>query len=112
MDSRFDMSAIYKNVVKCFAYLSLIIELSKGRKITGYDILVQVKSYGLEVSPGTIYYQLGILEKSGIIRSSQVIRSNASKTVYEITDKGMKVFKEFKDKWEEPLRYVYRNIVG
>ena len=105
------MSVIYENVVKSFAYLSLIIELSKGRKITGYDVLVHVKSFELEVSPGTVYHHLEMLEKAGIIKGTLAIRRNATKTVYEMTDEGMKVFKEFKEKWREPLRYAYQNIV-
>jgi len=105
------MSEIYENVVKSFAYLSLIIELSKGRKITGYDVLVHVKRFGMEVSPGTVYHHLSMLEKAGIIKGTSTIRRQASKTVYEITEKGMKVFEEFKDKWKEPLRYAYQNIV-
>jgi len=40
------MSEIYENIVKSFAYLNLIIELAKGRKITGYDVLVHVKKFG------------------------------------------------------------------
>ena len=106
------MSEIYNNVVKSFAWLSIVIELSKGRKITGYDILVHVKRFGLEVSPGTVYYQLDILEKVGIIKGARATRRNATKTVYEMTDEGMKVFKEFKDKWKEPVRYAYQNIVN
>ena len=104
------MSEIYENVVKSFAYLSLIIELSKGRKITGYDVLIHVKEFGLEVSPGTVYHQLDMLEKAGIIKGTPALRRNATKTVYEITDKGMKAFEEFKKKWREPLQYAYRNI--
>ena len=56
------MSEIYANAVKGFAYISLIIELSNGRKITGYDLLVHMKRFELEVSPGTVYHQLSMLE--------------------------------------------------
>jgi hypothetical protein len=34
-ESGFDISHIYNNVVECFAYISMIIEPSKERKITG-----------------------------------------------------------------------------
>jgi len=105
------MSEIYDNVVKSFAYLSLIIELSKGRKITGYDVLVHLQEFGLEVSPGTVYHHLEMLEKDGIIKGTPTIRRNATKTVYEMTDEGMKVFKEFKEKWRKPVLYAYQNIV-
>lgn len=104
------MSMIYENIVKSFAYLSIIVELSKGREITGYDILVHVKNLGLEVSAGTVYHQLAMLGKAGIIKGKNRKRTKAEKTVYEMTEKGMKAFKKFKKKWKKPLEYAYRNL--
>ena len=104
------MSEIYSNVVKCFAWLSMIIELSKGRKITGYDVLAHVKKFGLEVSAGTVYHQLEMLENAGIIKGNPQKRKHANKTVWKMTEKGMKVFKEFKEKWKKPLEYAYLNL--
>jgi len=105
------MYKIYENVVKCFAYLSLIIELSKRRKMTGYDVLVHLQEFELEVSPGTVYHHLEMLEKAGIIKGIPTIRRNATKTVYEMTEEGMKRFKKFKGKWRKPVLYAYQNIV-
>ena len=104
------LSEIYENVVKSFAYLNILIELSKGRERTGYDIIAHVKDFGLEVSPGTVYYQLDMLEKDGLIKAKPVRRKRAYKAVYEMTEKGMKVFEEFKKKWKKPLEYVYKNL--
>ena len=73
--------------------------------------MVHFKRFGLEVSPGTVYYQIGKLVKEGIIKGVSIKGKNIDKTIYELTDKGMKVFKEFKDKWREPIRYAYHNIV-
>lgn len=106
------MREIEANVIKSFAYMSLLIELSKGRKVTGYDILVHVKGFGMEVSPGTVYHHLDMLEEAGIIKSESAIRRKATKIVYEITDKGMKAFEEFKEKWREPVLYACQNITG
>lgn len=104
------MSAIYSNVVKCFAYLSVILELSKGREITGYDILDHVSSFGLAVSAGTVYHQLHMLEKAGLIQPKHVRRGRSYKTVYIMTEKGIEVFKEFRKIWRKPLEYAYKNI--
>jgi len=101
------MSEIFRNVVKCFAYLNIILELSKGKKLTGYEILVHLKKFGFEVSPGTIYHQLKMLSRDGIIRGESQTKRG---TLYEMTEKGMEVFKEFKKIWEKPLEYVYSNI--
>lgn len=104
------MSEIYENVVKSFSYLNIIIELSKGREMTGYDIMVHVKKFGLKANSGTIYHQLDMLEKAGIIKAKPVRRKRGYKALYEITDKGMKVLEEFKKKWRKPLEYVYQNL--
>lgn len=104
------MPELHNNVVKCFAYLSTLIELSKGRKVTGYDILIHLKNHGLEVSPGTIYHQLATLEKAGIIKRETQIRTKAEKTVYQMTEKGTKAFEEFKKKWKKPIDYAHKNI--
>lgn len=104
------MSEVYSNIIKCFAYLSIIIELSKGKEITGYDIVAHVSNLGLTVSAGTVYHQLHLLEKAGIIKGKTRIRTHASKTVYEMTEKGMEVFEEFKKKWKKPLEYAYKNV--
>jgi len=104
------MSMIARNVVKCFAYLNILIELSKGKKLTGYEILVHLKNFGFEISPGTLYHQLRMLSRDGIIRVRQCNPKRG--TVYEMTEKGMEVFKEFKKIWEKPLKYAYTEIVG
>lgn len=103
------MSELYSNVVKCFAYLSTIIELSKGKEITGYDIVAHVSNFGIAVSAGTVYHQLHLLEKTGIIKGTR-LRTHANKTVYEMTEKGKKAFNEFKKKWRKPLEYAYQNV--
>ena len=104
------MSAIYGNVVKCFAYLSIILELSKGKEITGYDVLDHVSGFGLAVSAGTVYHQLGMLKKAGLIKSKRVRRGQTYKTVYTMTEKGMEAFKEFREIWRKPLEYAVKNL--
>ena len=106
------MSEIYDHVVSTFAYLSLVVELSKGKELTGYDIVVHVRKFGLEVSPGTVYHQLDMLENEGIIEAKPVRRKRSYKTTYVMTEKGMEAFKEFKRKWSEPIRYAHENIIG
>ena len=106
------MSEIYNYVVKSFAYLSIVVELSNGKEMTGYDILVHVRKFGLEVSPGTVYHQLEMLEDAGIVKAKPVRRKRSYKTAFVMTEKGMKVFGEFREKWREPIRYAHENIVG
>lgn len=106
------MRKIHENVVSSFAYLCTIIELSKGKEVTGYDIMAHVSNFGFAVSSGTVYHQLEMLENVGFIRAKPVRRGRSYKTVYVMTEKGMAAFREFKEKWRKPLEYAYRNVHG
>ena len=106
------MFKLHENVVKSFAYLCIIIELSKGKAMTGYDIMHQVSKFGFTVSSGTVYHQLEMLEKAGFIKPKPVRRGRSYKTVYVMTEKGMAAFREFKEKWRKPLEYAHRNVHG
>lgn len=100
------MPEIHYNVIKCFAYLSILIELSKGKELTGYDVIANAKEYGLEISPGTVYHQLRMLSRDGII----IGKSKGKKMTYEMTEEGLKTFKEFKKIWAKPIMYIFTNL--
>ena len=101
------MSEISGNIIKCFAYITILIELSNGKKLTGYEIMVHLRNnFGFEVSPGTLYHQLEMLSSAGIIRGTQ----QSHKTVYDMTETGHEVFKKFKKQWKKPLDFVYQNL--
>lgn len=70
--------------------------------------MVCVKKFGLEVSPGTVYHQIHRFEENGIVKGA---RDVAGKTVYELTDKGMKLVQEFKEHFREPIHYICQHIV-
>ncbi len=99
---------LHKDVVACFAYVSMLIELAHGRTISGYDVLVHVKQFGLTVSPGTVYHQLGRLVDKGYIQGRQV----NGKTVYAMTAKGLQQFHEFKEAQRAPIRYLFENLTN
>ena len=87
----------------------MIVELSKGKQVSGYGITRRIKKdLGLSASPGTVYNQLHRLEKEGITKKQLVPRGTTYKAVYEATDAGRKTLKDFIDKWdpEALLRYV------
>ena len=100
------MSLLLKNTVKCFTFISTLIEFAKGKALTGYDMLVHLRTFGFEVSPGTVYHQFSVLAKDGLIVGTR----HDHKTVYEMTEKGMDVFDEFKNTWKTPLEYAYQGL--
>lgn len=105
------MSEILSNIAKCFSYISILIELSKGKAISGYDILLHAQKFGLEISAGTVYHQLRLLERAGLI-NGETSTTGPAKTVYKMSEKGMKIFSDFKQKWIQPLTYAYTNLIG
>ena len=108
------MSEITNHVLKSFSFLTILIELSKGQKMTGYEIMKHISSFGFKSKAGTVYCQLGILSAWGFIRGEeQETKSKYARrgaTAYEMTEKGMKAFNEFKKKWKKPLEYAYKNL--
>jgi DNA-binding PadR family transcriptional regulator len=90
--------------------MSIVVQLSSGREISGYDITNQTRQLGLSVSPGTVYNQFRRLEKEGIINSRLVQRGRIYKTVYKATEEGEKALKDFIDKWE-PILLIQHVII-
>jgi DNA-binding PadR family transcriptional regulator len=101
---------LLKKAEQCFAYMSVLIELSNGKKITGYDMVVCMKKFGFKASAGTIYRRLDRLSKDGLVREEQQPWGKTTKTVYEMTEKGEALFHEFKHRWKQPLEYVTSNL--
>ena len=69
--------------------------------------LLHLKKFGFEVSPGTLYHQLGMLSEARVITG----KKQGQKTIYEMTEKGKDVFLEFKHSWKDVLQYVYDNLL-
>jgi len=71
-------------------------------------------SFRFKSKSGTIYCQLGMLSEWGFIRGEeQKTRTKYARrgaTAYEMTEKGMKAFEEFKQKWKKPIEYAYKNL--
>ena len=101
------MLDIQKDMVKCFSYMSFLIELTKGNQMSGYDVMTHVKKFGREVSPGTVYHQIKRFKKNGLIKGIQDVDG---KTIYEITDEGITAFRKFKDNWIAPMQYIHQNL--
>lgn len=103
---------ISKNFLKCFAFTSLIIELAHGKEMTGYDVMVHLKRFGFRVSPGTVYNHIDMLFNERLVESRSVKRVRSTKTVYKLTEKGIRFYEDFKENWSEPIGYLYKNMTA
>ena len=108
------MSEITGNILKNFSFITILIELSKGQKMTGYEIMKYISSFRFKAKSGAVYGQLGMLSEWGFIRGEeQETKSKYARrgsTAYQMTEKGMKAFNEFKQKWKKSLEYAYKNL--
>ena len=108
------MSEIANNILKSFSFLTILIELSNGKKMTGYELVVYITSFGFKAHIGTVYHQLGMLSEWGFIKGEeQETRSKYARRgsfAYQMTEKGIKAFQEFKQKWKKSLEYAYKNL--
>jgi DNA-binding PadR family transcriptional regulator len=84
----------------------MLIELSKGQELSGYDILTHLNAFGLRVSPSTVYYQLKRLSKEGIL----IHNKRGRKKTYQMTEQGMNLFIESRKAWTKPLAYAHANL--
>lgn len=109
------MSKIAGNILKSFSFLTILIELSKGKKMTGYEIMTHINSFGFKAHTGTVYHQLGMLSELGLIKGEeQETRSKYARRgamAYTMTEKGKEAFRKFKKKWKKPLEYAYQNLL-
>ena len=101
---------LLKKAERCFLHVGILVELSKGKKITGYDILIRMREFGFKVSPGTVYHRLDVLARHGIVKEEKQPWGKNYKTVYEMTERGKELFQEFKRLWKKPLEYAIRNL--
>lgn len=62
---------LLRKAEKCFLFVSILVELSNGKKITGYDMVIRMREFGFRVSPGTVYHQLDVLSRDGMVREEK-----------------------------------------
>lgn len=68
----------------------------------------ELKRHGYKVSPGTIYPLLRKMEDLGLLKSRWDVVNGRRVRLYEITEKGLEVLKEGKEK----VRELCKEILG
>lgn len=81
---------IRERLIKEFLDTLILVKLTKGRPLSGYDIIALVRyEFGILLSAGTVYSVLHSMETEGLIVSASEGRTN----VYFLTDKGKETIK-------------------
>ena len=75
-----------ERLLNCFLDKVILNQIEK-QALSGYDLITYIfKSYGILLSPGTVYATLYSLERDGLVRSS----SRGRKKVFSLTERGKK----------------------
>jgi DNA-binding PadR family transcriptional regulator len=86
---------LFRGAILETVLLNLINDAS-DRGIHGYAIFTAVrKKFGVHLGPSTLYPELKLLEKQGLIESTWEIAVGKARRQYRITRKGQNLLKEY-----------------
>ncbi len=83
-----------------------ILHHAKEEDICGVEISDELKRHGYKISPGTLYPTLHSLEKSGYLKSKEIVENSRIRKYYSITSKGKRALEKSKDKMRELVKEV------
>jgi DNA-binding PadR family transcriptional regulator len=77
----------------------LVLRLLNKEPLWGYKLASRIeKTYGVKVGPPVIYPLLRNLERSSLIKSrEEKVAGERTRLVYEITEKGLQLVKDYLD---------------
>ena len=102
------LSQIHKRIVKNFLDIVILMELRK-HPMSGYDAISFVHNkFHMLLSSGTIYSNLYLLERNGLVRGKRVKR----RMVYTLTEQGKETVKAFLNSKDKILGMMLDLFIG
>ncbi len=105
--SKFSSKQIKKRIVREFLDIIFLVEIKQHAKLSGYDLAVSLKNrYMLSLSAGTVYSQLHILERGGLI----IGFFDGKKTTFSVSPQGeeaLAMFHESSGELSEFMRALF-----
>lgn len=96
-----------RNFFLGFIKIHILFHASEG-PVYGVGIMEEIKRHGYKVGPGLIYPTLRSLEKQGFLKSDRKVVDGKIRIYYEITEKGLEMLKESKEKVRELVDEVLK----
>ena len=90
-----------------FIKIHILFHASEG-PIYGVGIMKEIRRHGYKISPGLIYPTLRSLEKQGFLKSDTTVVNGKVRRYYEITEKGLKMLEDSKEKIKELVEEVLK----
>jgi DNA-binding PadR family transcriptional regulator len=102
------LDQIRGRTVKNFMDMVILMELGK-HQMSGYDVISSVnKRFHLLLSPATIYSNLHLLERNGLVKS----KCSQGKRIYMLTEQGKETVRAFISAKDEILGLVLNLFFG
>jgi DNA-binding PadR family transcriptional regulator len=96
---------MFRDVFLGFIKLHILYHASKD-KICGVEMMQELREHGYEISPGTLYPTLHLLEREGYIKGEAKVVAGRRRRYYQATGKGRKALDKAKVKIRELVEEV------
>lgn len=81
---------------------------ASNEPIYGVWMMRELEKHGYEVSPGTLYPLLHLMEKEGLLKSRKGVYEGRVRKYYRITSKGKEVLEKIREKVGELAQEILR----
>ncbi len=103
------MEKVLKKFMQGFLQFHILYH-AKDDPFYGSWMINELEQHGYDLSPGTLYPVLHNLEKSGLLVKSEKIEFGKIRKYYSITDAGIKVLYNVRDKVTEFVKEMEEKI--
>jgi len=83
----------------------ILYHASKGR-VCGVEMMEELRRHGYEISPGTLYPTLHLLEREGYLEGETQVVAGRRRRYYRATGKGRRALEEARAKIRELVEEV------
>jgi DNA-binding PadR family transcriptional regulator len=88
-----------------FIKVHILYHASKG-DVCGVEMMAELRRHGYEISPGTLYPTLHLLEREGYLKGEMRVVAGRRRRYYRATEKGRKALEEARAKIRELVEEV------
>ncbi len=97
--------AIIREIFLGFIKVHILYHASRGR-ICGVEMMEELRRHGYEISPGTLYPTLHLLEREGYLKGETQVVAGRRRRYYRATEKGRRALEEARIKIRELVEEV------
>ncbi len=97
--------AIIREIFLGFIKVHILYHASRGG-VCGVEMMEELRRHGYEISPGTLYPTLHLLEREGYLKGESRVVAGRRRRYYRATEKGRRALEEARIKIRELVEEV------